>query len=52
MVSAIYSDVTKISKNIDDVEHELSKLCQGEVIRWAIIDVSDEFYKISFSYKK
>ncbi len=51
MAFSIYSDVIKISKGVIDIENELSRSCDGEIIRWAIIDVTDEYYKISFSYK-
>lgn len=51
-MASIYSDVIKTSKNVHNLEHELSEICGGEIIRWAIIDVTDEFYMISFSYKK
>ena len=52
MATSILSDVIKISKDVPDIEWELPKICGGEIIRWAIIDVTEEFYKISFSYKK
>lgn len=52
MTLSILSDVIKISKDVPDIERELPELCGGEIIRWAIIDVTEEFYKISFSYKK
>lgn len=52
MTLSILSDVIKISKDVPDVERELPKISGGEIIRWAIIDVTEEFYKVSFSYKK
>ena len=52
MATSILSDVVKISKDVPDIERELPKICGGEIIRWAIIDVTDNYYKISFSYKK
>jgi hypothetical protein len=52
MTTSILSGVVKISKDVPDIERELPKICGGEIIRWAIIDVTDNYYKISFSYKK
>lgn len=52
MALSILSDVIKISKDIPDIERELPNICGGEIVRWAIIDVTDEYYKLSFSYKK
>ena len=52
MQSSILSDVIKISKEVSEIEHELPKICGGEIIRWAIIGVTKDFYNISFSYKK
>ena len=33
------------------IENELNMQFKN-IIRWAIIDVGDDFYKVSFSYKK
>lgn len=52
MSKTITSDIIKIPKNVQNIEQELSVICGGEIIRWAIIDVTDGFYKISYSYKK
>ena len=52
MTLSIISDITKISKNVTDIEMALCEICGGEIVRWAIIDITDEFYKISFAYKK
>lgn len=52
MQTSIISDITKISKNVTDIEKALSEITCAEIIRWAIIDVTSEFYKISFAYKK
>ena len=52
MTNSIVSDVINIRKDWSDIEESLSDVCGGEIIRWAIVEVSEEFYKISFSYKK
>lgn len=52
MPLSIISDIVKISKDATDIEEVLYEICGGEIIRWAIVDVSDESYKINFSYKK
>ena len=52
MALSIKSDIVKVSKNVIDFENVLSEICNGEIIRWAIIEVGDDFYKVSFSYKK
>jgi len=52
MAKTVLSDVLKISKDVQDFETALSEICGGEIIRWAIINVTDKHYKISFSYKK
>jgi len=49
---SIKSDIVKVSKNVTDFENVLSEICNGAIIRWAIIEVGGDFYKISFSYKK
>lgn len=52
MPISIISDITKISKNVTDIEKVLCEICGGEIIRYAIIDVDEFSYKISYSYKK
>ena len=52
MACSVISDVTKISKDVNDIEKALYEICGGEIIRYAIIDVDDYSYKISYSYKK
>lgn len=52
MAFSIFSDITKISKNVTYIEKALREVCGGEIIRWAIIGITDEFNKISFAYKK
>ena len=52
MQVSIISDIIKISKNVNNIEKVLCEISGGEIIRWAIIDVTSEFYKISFAYKK
>ena len=52
MTNSIVSDVINIRKDCSDMEQSLSEVCSGEIIRWAIVEVSEEYYKISFSYKK
>ena len=52
MAFSIISDVTKISKNVKDIEKVLCEIWRGEIIRHAIIDVDEFSYKISYSYKK
>ena len=52
MITSIISDITKISKNVKNIEKILHDICGGEVIRWAIVEVGKDFYKVSFSYKK
>ncbi|MBO6257577.1 hypothetical protein J6N69_06035 [bacterium] len=51
MPLSIMSDIVKISKDVVDIEQVLSEICGGEIIRWAITDVQQEYYKISCSYK-
>jgi hypothetical protein len=51
MPLSIISDIIKISKDVEDIEMALSEICGGEIIRWAITEVSEEYYKISCSYK-
>lgn len=52
MQASIISDITKISKNVTDIEKALSEITGAEIIRWAIVEVGQDFYKISYSYKK
>lgn len=52
MTKSVISDITKISKDVADIEKALFEITGAEIIRWAIIDVTSEFYKISFAYKK
>lgn len=52
MSSSIVSGVIKISKDVINIENELPRIFGGEVIRWAIVDVTDEAYTIICSYKK
>jgi hypothetical protein len=40
MQKSIISDITKISKNVTDIEKALSEITGAEIIRWAIIDVT------------
>ncbi len=51
----IISDIINIPKNKDIcTEYIESRLCgiYGEIIRWAIVDVSDENLKICVTYEK
>ena len=52
MIGSIVSDVINIRKDCHDIEQCLTDVCGGDIIRWAIVDVGDDFYKVSFSYKK
>lgn len=52
MTLSIISDITRISKDVTGIEQVLSEICGGEIIRYAIIDVDESSYKISYSYKK
>jgi len=52
MAFSIISDITKISKNVKDIDKALCDISGGEIIRYAIIDVDEYSYKISYSYKK
>lgn len=52
MTASIISNITKISKDVKDIEKALSEICDGEIIRWAIIGVENQNYIVSFSYKK
>lgn len=51
-MSSIVSDVIRISKDVQDIERELAKIFGGEVLRWAIIDIFSDSYKVICSYKK
>lgn len=48
----IVSDVVEIDNtlNLTEIETILSDKF-GDVVRWAIVEVNDEFYKISLSYE-
>ena len=50
MKESVISDIIKVSRNVSDIEIELSKILNGDIIRWAIIDVGNEYYTISCSY--
>lgn len=52
MVSSIVSDVINISKDCLEIDKSLEEVCGGEIVRWAIIEVGVDYYKISYSYKK
>ena len=52
MASSVISDITKTDKNVKNIEKFLSETCGGDLIRYAIIDVDEYSYKISYSYKK
>ena len=50
---ALINNIVKISKNSDGVtssyiEDELFKMGFVNILRWAIVEVSDDFYKINF----
>ncbi len=47
----LISDNILISKSVTDIESELN-IKYGSVIRWAIVDVFDDNYKISLTYEK
>ena len=48
----IVSDIVEVDKNFNltEIEAVLNNKF-GEIVRWAIVEVNDEFYKISFSYE-
>ncbi len=41
----------KNSVNFDNIEKELQNICNGKIIRFAIIAVNGNNYKVSYSYK-
>lgn len=45
----ILSDIVLVNKN-NDIEQYLNNNF-GEIVRWAIVDVTESDYKISFSYE-
>lgn len=51
-MSEICSDITVLDKNTKDIENELCKIYDAEVIRWAIVEVDETNIKICCSYKK
>jgi hypothetical protein len=52
LMLSVVSGVVNLNKDVFDFEQELSFICKGEIIRWAIIGVTEEFYNVSYSYKK
>lgn len=55
MAEKIISDNTilikKNSTSFDNIEAHLQQKCGGKIIRYAIVGVADDFYKVSYSYK-
>lgn len=48
-MSKILSDIAYINKELQIEPYLNDKY--GEIVRWAIVDVLDDKYKISFSYE-
>lgn len=51
MSEQILTDVVTISKKTQNIEKELHNSVNGEIIRWAIIEVKQDKLKICCSYK-
>ena len=47
----LVSDSCYIDKSVNDIESYLADN-YGPVIRWAIVEVAESWYKISFTYEK
>jgi hypothetical protein len=47
----LLSDNCTLSSDIKDIETYLEQN-YGSIIRWAIVDVTDNMYKISFTYEQ
>jgi hypothetical protein len=43
--------VEKIFNNVEKIEEYLTKR-YGSIVRWAIVNVDDNFFKITVSYEK
>lgn len=51
MCQGIKTDVVTIDKNTVNIEEELHKKFDAEIIRWAIVSVEGERIKVCCSYK-
>ena len=47
----LVSDTCYIDKSVKNIEEYLTTK-YGSVIRWAIVDVTEDNYKISFTFEK
>ena len=52
MPQQILTDVVEIKKNTQDIEEELHKIFNAEIIRWAIVEVKQDKIKVCCSYKQ
>ena len=46
----LVSDTVYLSSDTQDIESTLSE-CYGQIVRWAVVDVSDNKLKVSFTYE-
>lgn len=51
MPRQILTDVITIGKDTENIEEELHKKFDAEIIRWAIVSVEGERIKVCCSYK-
>ena len=51
-MAQIITDVVTLNKNIENIDKELHKIFNGEIIRRAIVKVEQDELKICCSYKK
>lgn len=51
MSEQILTDVVKIDKSIPNIEEKLHTIFNAEIIRWAVVSVSETELKICCSYK-
>jgi hypothetical protein len=51
MQQQILTDIVILDKNTKDIEQKLKNKFNGEIIRWAIVDIIQDKLKICCSYK-
>jgi hypothetical protein len=51
LATKLLSDICYVDKSVKDIEEYLCAN-YGSVIRWAIVEVYDNKYKVSFTYEK
>jgi len=51
MSQQILTDIIIIDKNTQNIEEELHKIINAEIIRWAVVGVEQDKIKVCCSYK-